>query len=134
MDPFCKLRKVKTLLVDNDELVRDSMNLVFKLNGCFLQPVETAEEGLKALENEHFDIIISDFELPEMNGLEFLKLMDTAHPNSLKILISACIDDNTELEALANGAHKFIEKPFSVKTLVESLGFLLETAKKKAGS
>lgn len=131
MDPFCKLKNVKTLLVDDNELVRDSLKLVFKLNDCTLQTVETAEKGLKAIENEHFDIIISDFNLPKMNGIEFFKLLNRDHPNSLKVLISACIDAKIESNALANGAHKFIEKPFSAKTLVESLSFLIETEEQK---
>jgi len=131
MDPFWKLKKVKTLLVDDDKFVRDSLNLVFQLNGCFLQPVETVKEGLTALENDHFDIIISDFALPQMDGLEFLKLVKKAHPNSLKVLISACINANTESEAFASGVNKIIEKPFSVNALVESLNFILETAEKK---
>ena len=134
MEPFCRLKKVKTLLVDDDELIRDSLNLVFRLNGCFLQPVKTAEDGLKELKNEHFDIIISDFKLPQMDGLKFFKLVKTTHPNCLKVLISACIDANTESEAFASGAHKIIEKPFSIKALVESLNFLIETAENDEGA
>ena len=134
MEPFCRLKKVKTLLVDDDELIRDSLNLAFRLNSCFLQPVKTAEDGLKALKNEHFDIIISDFKLPQMDGLKFFKLVKTIHPNCLKVLISACIDANTESEAFVSGAHKIIEKPFSIKALVESLNFLIETAENDEGA
>ena len=69
-----KLKKIKTLLVDDDEFIRDSLKIAFKAKGCALQVAESAEEGLEAVREESFDIIISDFRLPCMNGLEFLKL------------------------------------------------------------
>jgi two-component system response regulator HydG len=72
MNPFENLKKKKTLLVDDDELIRDSLSIAFKKKGFLLQTAETAEEGLQALKREAFDIIISDFKLPRMNGLEFL--------------------------------------------------------------
>lgn len=130
MDPFCKLKNMKTLLVDDDELIRGSLNLVFKLNGCTFQAVENAEKGLETIENNHFDIIISDFNLPKMNGIEFFELLNRDHPNNLKVLISASVDTTIESAAYANGALNLIEKPFSINNLIEYLSLLIETAEK----
>ena len=134
MQAFSLLKNIKTLLVDDDKFVRDSMNLAFKLNGWSFLSVKTAKDGLEALEIESFDIIISDFRLPEINGLEFFKLMDEVHPNRLKVLISACISSDIESEAIANGVHKIIEKPFCVHTLFESLNDILEAAENSTES
>ena len=61
MNPFENLKNKKTLLVDDDELIRDSLSIAFKNKGRLLQTAETAEEGLQALKEDSFDIIISDF-------------------------------------------------------------------------
>ena len=131
MNPFDNLKKKKTLLVDDDELIRDSLSIAFRNKGCFLQAAETAEEGLQALKRESFDIIISDFVLPRMNGLEFLKLATTSHPNIQKILITGYGDDNIAAKALEIGIHKLVEKPFTVKALLDSLSMMIENGERK---
>ena len=133
MNPFETLKKKKTLLVDDDELIRDSLSIAFKNKGCLLQTAETAEEGLQALKKEAFDIIISDFKLPGIDGIEFLKLATAYHPNSVKILITAYGDKDVVSEALGAGAQDFIEKPFSIRMLIDSLNRLIQIDNGKKG-
>ena len=64
---------MKILLIDDDEWIRDSLRLFFEGEECHLKAIEKAEEGLKILKNENYDIIIVDYRLPDMDGLEFLK-------------------------------------------------------------
>ena len=133
MDPFMNLKNMKTLLVDDDELIRDSLSIAFKNKGCLLQTAETAEDGLQALKEESFDIIVSDFKLPGIDGIEFLKLATAYHPNSVKILITAYGDMDVVSEALDAGAQDFIEKPFSIRTLIDSLNRLIQIDNEKKG-
>jgi DNA-binding NtrC family response regulator len=130
MDPFHKLIKLKTLLVDDDELIRDAFSLVFMNKGCFLKTTGTAEEGLRALEEESFDIIISDLKLPGINGLEFFRHATVSQPNTVKVLITAYGDENVVSRAFGIGVHDFIEKPFSIKKLITSLVMLVEKHKR----
>ena len=133
MNPFKNLKNMRTLLVDDDELIRDSLSIAFKNKGCLLQTAETAEEGLQALKEKSFDIILSDFKLPGIDGIEFLKLATAYHPNSVKILITAYGDEDTVSEALGAGAQDFIEKPFSIRMLVDSLNRLIQIGNEKRG-
>jgi len=130
MNPFNELKQVKTLLVDDDELIRDSLSIAFKNKGCLIRAAESAEEGLKAIKEEQFDIIISDFRLPGINGLDFLKLATVTHPNAVHILITAYRDDYMFSEAIRMGVAEFIQKPFSVKALVALLAFALKRQEK----
>jgi DNA-binding NtrC family response regulator len=136
MNPFNELKQVKTLLVDDDELIRDSLSIAFKNKGCFIRAAESAEEGLKAIKEEQFDIIISDFRLPGINGLDFLKLATVTHPNAVHILITAYRDEYMFSEAVRLGVAEFIQKPFSVKALVALLAVSLkrQTNKQLAAS
>jgi len=89
MELFSELKKMNTLLIDDDEWIRDSLTVFFESEGCHLTAVETAETGLNALDKQHYDIIIADYKLPGMNGLEFLKQVQERKPNAIKILITA---------------------------------------------
>jgi len=131
MNPFNELKQVKTLLVDDDELIRDSLKIAFANKGCSMRVAETAEEGLQAIKEEQFDIIISDFRLPGMNGLDFLKLATVTHPQAVNILITAYRDEYLFTEAIRMGVTEFIDKPFSVKALAELLAVSLKRQTKK---
>lgn len=129
MNSFNYLEKVKTLLVDDDELIRDSLSMVFDSKGCFIKTAETAEEGLRALEEEKYDIIISDLRLPGIDGLRFLKFASLIQPEPAKLLITAYRDDHVYSEAFRIGVSEFIDKPFSVDAFIDLLAL---TLKKKA--
>ena len=131
MNPFNELKDFKTLLVDDDEFIRDSLKIAFTTKGCSLRVAETAEEGLQAVKEEQFDIIISDFRLPGMNGLDFLKMATATRPAAVNILITAYRDEYMFSEALRMGVTEFIEKPFSVKALVALLALSLKRQTKK---
>ena len=126
MNAFNELKRVKTLLVDDDELIRDALGIAFKNKGCFMRAAESAEEGLNAIKEEQFDVIISDFRLPGINGLDFLKLAAVTHPHAVNILITAYRDEYMFSEAIRIGIAEFIEKPFSVKALVGLLAVALK--------
>jgi DNA-binding NtrC family response regulator len=130
MNPFNELKRVKTLLVDDDELIRDALCMAFKNKGCFMRSAESAEEGLDAIKEEQFDVIISDFRLPGINGLDFLKLAAVTHPHAVNILITAYRDEYMLSEAIRVGVTEFIEKPFSVKVLVNLLALALKRQEK----
>ncbi len=129
MNPFNELKHVKTLLVDDDELIRNSLELAFKTKGCPLHVAESAEEGLKAIKKQPFDIIISDLRLPGINGLEFLKLTSITHPDAIRFLITAYRDDRMISKAIRSGIDQFIDKPFAVKVLINLLALALKRRK-----
>jgi YesN/AraC family two-component response regulator len=91
---------------------------------------ENAEEGLKAISEEPFDIIISDLRLPGMNGLDFIKQAAVIQPEAIRFLITAYRDDHIISEAVRIGVNEFIEKPFAVKVLINLLVLALKRQKK----
>ena len=131
MDLFSKLRAMKVLLIDDDQWIRDSLSLSFECERCHLQAFETAEEGLEALKGQAYDIIIADYRLPGIDGLEFLKRIQETHPHAMKVLITAYRDEVLISEAIRTGIQDFIEKPFTTKTIEESLSRLMEDRERK---
>ena len=126
MELFSKLRQMKILLIDDDEWIRDSLGLYFEGEGCQLLALETAEEAIEALKDNYYDIIMVDYRLPGMDGLEFLKRIQNTQSHALKVLITAYRSEGVVSEALKIGVQDFIEKPFTTKTIEESLSRLIE--------
>lgn len=126
VDLFGKLKEMKVLLIDDDEWIRDSLSLFFESEGCHLVAVETAEEGMEELKRRGYDVIIVDYRLPGMNGLEFLERIKASHPEALKILITAYGSKDVYLKASRIGVQGFIDKPFTIRTIEDSLSCLIE--------
>jgi DNA-binding NtrC family response regulator len=126
MDLSSKLKGMKILLIDDDEWIRDSMSLFFEFEGCTFLALETAEEALEELKRQDYHIIIIDYRLPGMDGLEFLRRIQETHSHAIKILITAFGKEDVFSEAIELGVQDFVDKPFTTETIEESLSRLLE--------
>jgi DNA-binding response OmpR family regulator len=126
MDLFSKLKEMKIMLIDDDEWIRDSLSLFFESEGCHLLALETAEEGLDALRNQNYDIIIVDYRLPGMDGLDFLEKIRESYPMAIRILITAYGSRDVISKALEIGIQDYISKPFTVDEIEQSLSQLIK--------
>ena len=88
--------------------------------------LSTKEKALQALKGQDYGIIIVDYRLPGMDGLEFFRRIHESHPEAFKILITAFMSDEVVSEAMKMGVQDFIEKPFTSRTIEESLKKVLE--------
>ena len=126
MDVFNKIRKMEIFLIDDDEWIRDSLRIFFETEGCRVLALETAEEGLSAIQDKTFDIIIVDYKLPGLNGIEFLKRIHKTQAEAIKILITAYRTENVVSEAQKLKIQGLIEKPFTSDTIMASLAYAIK--------
>jgi len=126
MDLFVRLQGMKVLLVEDDQWVRDSLRRFFANENCALMAVETGEDALEIIKDNDCDIVITDYRLPGMDGLEFLKKAQRLNARFKKILLTAYMTEAVISEAFRLGVHEFIEKPFSTEDLEEALARVLE--------
>ena len=126
MDIFSTLQDMKILLIDDDEWIRDSLRIFFEAEGCHVVVLETAEEGLAELKYQAYDLIIVDYKLPGLDGLEFLKRIHDEHSGAMKVLITAYRTNGVISEARKANLQGFIEKPFTAESLMASLAHLIE--------
>lgn len=121
MSLFAEIRDKKILLIDDDESIRDSMRMFFLGEGISIQALETAEEGIKALEKQSYDIIITDYRLPGMDGLNFLGRVRELCPGSFKIFLTAYGSREVQAAAARLEVDEYIEKPFTTRLIREAL-------------
>jgi response regulator RpfG family c-di-GMP phosphodiesterase len=118
------------LLVDDDSNVRDTVRR--QLSRMPRWHIAEADAGPAALEHcarYRVDVVISDFDMPGMSGLELLELLRVAHPSIVRLLLTGHDDLHLCLHALNQGvAHRFVCKPWDhvdLRTVVkESLQFV----------
>ena len=125
MDIFNRIKNMKILLVDDDEWIRDSMSFFFEAEGCNLLTFETAEEAMEAVTQQTYDIVFSDYKLPGMDGLEFLRRVKEKQPNAFEIFVTAYANCEIEKEANEIGVKDIIPKPFTSEDVETSLSRII---------
>jgi CheY-like chemotaxis protein len=127
----------KTVLVVEDEsTIRRFTSSVLKqqLNCKNVMQAASAEEGLELLSGAKVDLILSDWEMPGMNGDELLfnVRMDPALKETPFVMVTCRSDKDALITAIQAGVSEYIVKPFSAATLVQKIRRTLNQADKRA--
>lgn len=104
----------KILIVDDDDLVRDTLQFVLESNNYLVLAASHAAEALTILGDQPVDIIISDIFMPGMNGFELLKQINARCPDTPVILVTGFGNIEMARHALKEGASDFITKPYNI--------------------
>ena len=115
------LQGLKIALVEDDPWVQNSLRLYFQYNGCHLEVFGNATLALDAMENEKFDIIISAYWLPDMDGLTMISRVKKHQPDAFLLLITAYPTTGLQETAARMGVHEFLPKPLTVSQLDRAL-------------
>ncbi|MBC7357763.1 MAG: response regulator [Desulfacinum sp.] len=113
MDPVEAL-PVKILIVDDDDVYRDILRDAIEDEGTDLSLASTGEEALELIRAEPFDILITDLNMPGMDGLTLLRQARRHLPNVLTIIITGYGSLESAVEAIRQGAYDYIQKPFRI--------------------
>lgn len=113
----------KIIIVDDEKIVTSAFKALFKVEGfnnVFL--FNSPKEALEHLKNDEPDLIISDFLMPEMNGLEFLTAAKKLYPETSMILLTGYADKENAIKAINEiGLYKYIEKPWDNDDLIVNI-------------
>lgn len=112
---------LQVLVVDDDESLRKSIKLNIEHAGFTCTTVGSGPEALELLDSQTFDIVLSDLQLPEMNGIDFIKACCEKHPGMAIILMTGFGSSSLALEAMRAGAYDYISKPFEPDELLLTL-------------
>jgi DNA-binding NtrC family response regulator len=114
------------LIVDDEPLIRQSLFEIFRIEGYLVQMAASGEEALKLLANNIFDVVVTDYKLPKMTGLEVLEAVKKNHFKSEVILITGYGSIETAVEAMKKGAFDYITKPINDSEVKIIIGKILE--------
>ena len=110
------LTKKHILIIDDDKSILRTMALVFEKNDFHVDEAETGAEAIELSHREHYDAVVLDLKLPDMEGTEVLS--KTSFPGSIKIMLTGYPSFVSSLEAANHGIDAYLRKPVSPEELV----------------
>jgi DNA-binding NtrC family response regulator len=118
--PVGRERKaMKILVVDDEATIREMLKKgLSQMGGFSVEVAQNGSEALKKTEEDVFDLLLTDMKMPEMDGLELLKLIKSMWPDMIVIMMTAYGSIETAVEAMKNGANDYITKPIDFNELL----------------
>lgn len=112
-----KQKDRRIMLIDNDEHVRESLKVFFNTSQTPCLIFQSAEQGLNALKYQRVEVVISDYFLPDMDGVQFLEQAAVIQPGITRILMATITTEDLEQQVQLTRIDRFIEKPLTVASL-----------------
>lgn len=104
-------KKHRILVVDDEEIVRQSLLAWFKEDGYDVDTAENADVALRLFETGKYSLILLDIKMPGMSGMDLLVKLKEYDPHAIIILITAYASVSSAVKALKSGAYDYITKP-----------------------
>lgn len=115
----------KLLIVDDESGIVEEVKAYFEEEGYQVFTADTGKEGLDALEKHRPDLLLLDMKLPDMSGIQILKICKETLPNTKVIVNTGYVDQNIIDEAERLGRDSFLQKPFNLERLQQEIEKLL---------
>lgn len=107
----------RILVVDDEENARIGLKKLLSRDGFQVATVANGFEALAHLDQQPVDLVITDINMPEMNGLVFLRELNRFHPAVNVIMVTAYGGVESYLEAMNLGAFEYLNKPIKLEEL-----------------
>lgn len=103
----------KILIIDDEQVNRVVLRQVLGKEGYYIMEAEDGQSGIQVFKEEHPDLVLTDFRMPGMNGLEVLAEIHKINPHIPVIVLTAFGDVALTIKSIQVGAFDYIEKPFN---------------------
>jgi len=119
-------KKHKVLVIDDNEWIRDTLNHLLVMSGYHIDIAENASEGLKKVKSNRYDVVLTDIQMPEIDGIELLKQIKKYDPALPVVMITGFPTVDNAIQAMRQGASDFITKPFRYEQVHMALDKLVK--------
>ena len=113
------------LIADDEEQIREPLSFVLNKEGYNCKTVNDGSNAIKALQEDNYEILITDIKMPGMNGVEVLEKSREISPETIVILITAYGSVETAIQALRKGAADYLLKPLDFDEVLVRLKNLI---------
>ncbi len=121
----------KVLIIEDEQLIRWSLKQRFSSEGYAADEAESARDALALLAEHSYDLVMLDYKLPDMTGLEVLREIRRTDHDVVVIMMTAFGKVETAVEAIKLGAYDFVSKPFQIDQIMLLVERGLETTRLK---
>jgi DNA-binding NtrC family response regulator len=120
---------IRVLIIEDENLIRWSLRQKFEQRSFTVSEAEDGKTGLKALDTEAYDLVMLDYRLPDITGLDVLRKLREHDPDVVVIMMTAYSSIESAVEAIKLGAYDYVTKPFQMDELMLTVDKALETTK-----
>ncbi len=113
--------KVRILVVDDEEDILEAIRTHLEMDGYHIEITDSAVTGLEKFRDDPFDIVLTDINMPQMDGLELLEKIKDLHGETIVIMITAYSSIMKVLNSRIYGAADYLLKPFRDLTEVDEV-------------
>ncbi len=128
------MAKARILLVDDEPEILETTRWAFEVNGYEVLTARTGEEALSLLKNQEPTVILADFKLPKMSGVDFIRRVKSLKPDVPIIMISGLTHQSEEIEKECKdlGTFTFLHKPLRMEEVLEVVSKAIAHGKTKS--
>ncbi len=119
----------RVLVVDDEQFLRQILARIVRRDGYQVEEAANGKEALEKMAEKHYDLVITDVKMPEIDGMELLSKVKEQYPRTQVVVISSHSGEINSSEVVAAGASHFISKPFNNIEITRTLDKLI--ARKK---
>ncbi len=112
---------MKLMIIDDEMPILESLKMALRPTGYECTVFQNSREAVEAYKREHYDVVITDYMMPEMNGIEVLKAIRESDPEALVIILTGYADIENAIAAVNHGAHAFFRKPLDFRDFMQTL-------------
>ncbi len=118
------------LVVDDEEAVRSALRHILEADGYSIAEAADGAAALELMKSKPIQLIISDHIMPEMSGVDLLKLVRVRHPSVVRIMLTGDKDPETTVRSINESeVYRFIRKPWNNRDLRTIVHFAFEVAR-----
>lgn len=121
-----KEKKAKTLVVDDEELIRDLMVHTLNNYGYEVETAGNADEALERMDRSSVELALIDIQMPGKSGIELLGEIVDKYPDTAVVMVSGINEIDTALTTMKMGAYDYITKPFTPSVVAQRIELALE--------
>jgi two-component system response regulator AtoC len=119
-------KHARILVVDDDENIRNTMKVILESEGYIVDAAADGMEAIKRSEETAYNVALLDIRLPDMEGVELLKLIKDAVPRTRKIMVTGYPSMQNAVAALNKNADAYMVKPVDLEKLLNVVKEQLE--------
>ncbi|MFT6396774.1 MAG: two-component system response regulator PilR (NtrC family), partial [Bradymonadia bacterium] len=116
----------RILIVDDERSMREFVSILMKKQGYEVEIADCAEQAFERIDQENFDLVLTDLKMPGASGLDVLAYQKERDPSTQVILMTAYASHDTAIQAMKAGATDYVTKPFKVEELLVQVEKALE--------
>ena len=115
---------MKILLIDDESSCLGSLVRALKPTGHKCVAVSCPNEAIELLQKEFFDLVVTDYKMPETNGIQILRKAKEIDPRTAVIILTGFADVNNAIDAVNYGAYAFFRKPLQIEDFIKTISQL----------